>query len=261
MKKHILYLIVFSFFSTVVFAETTIRITNGEWEPFMSEYSYHYGVNSHIISEAFKIEGINVVWGFFPWKRSYMLAENGKKWDASATWWPTEDAREKFLLSKPISETSFVFFHLKTYNFDWKSVDDLKEIKIGGTLEYDYGKDFMTAVKEKKIYIDLVFKDELNYKKLLAGRIDIFPNDPTVGYAQIRNSLPPQKAILITHHAKEFEQSTLHLVISKKSKNGQFFFDKFNAGFKKLKESGRYDEMLKDLMAGRYDKKIYKWME
>ena len=39
--------------STDVFASNTIRITNGEWEPYLSEYSYEYGLASHIVSEAF----------------------------------------------------------------------------------------------------------------------------------------------------------------------------------------------------------------
>jgi len=91
------------FFSAVLFAETTIRITNGEWEPFMSQYSFHYGINSHIVSESFKLDGINVVWGFYPWKRAYELAKMGT-WDASATWWPSDKTRRSFLISNPVSK-------------------------------------------------------------------------------------------------------------------------------------------------------------
>ncbi len=249
------------FYSPVLFAETSIRITNGEWEPFMSEYSAHYGMNSHVVSEAFKLEGINVIWGFFPWKRAYINAKEGRYWDASATWWPVEETQEAFLISDSISTTSFVFFYLKTKKFDWQSIDDLKGLRIGGTLEYDYGKDFMTAMTANKIYVELVPKDEQNYKKLLADRIDIFPNDPIVGYAQIRNCLPPEQAELIRHHPKEFEKTTLNLIISKRSKNALFFLEKFNSGLKKLQKSGRFDQMLNDLEAGKYDKRKVKWKE
>ncbi len=88
-----IFLIVISFlFSTALYAETTIRITNGEWEPYLSEHCYKYGLASHIVSEAFRLEGINVEWGFFPWKRSYEWAKDGS-WDASAVWWPTKEAK------------------------------------------------------------------------------------------------------------------------------------------------------------------------
>ncbi|MCP4347628.1 MAG: amino acid ABC transporter substrate-binding protein [Desulfobacterales bacterium] len=257
------FTIIISLFSTsLLFAETTtIRITNGEWEPFMSAYCPHYGINSHVVSESYKLEGINVRWGFFPWKRAYQTAKTGKGWDASATWWPAEETKEAFYLSEPVSKTSFVFFHLKSYKFNWDSIDDLKGIHIGGTFEYDYGKEFMSAIEEKKISVQYVPHDEMNYKKLLKDRIQIFPNDPIVGYAQIRNSIPPDQVKLFTHHPKQFEISTLHLIISKKCKNGKFFLDKFNSGFKKLKQSGRFDQMLKDLEAGKYDKQKVKWKE
>ncbi len=260
--KKLFYLIIFSIcFSTMLFAQKTIKITNGEWEPFLSQYSYGYGIDSHIITEALKLEGIKVKWAFYPWKRAYQLAKKGTKWDASCCWWPSEETKEAFLLSDVVSKTSFVFYHLKSYNFDWSSLDDLKNIRIGGTLEYDYGKKFTKAMKDKKIRVDLVPTDETNYKKLLKGRIKIFPNDPVVGYAQIRNNFTPEEVKKFTHHSKEFEVSTLHLIISKKSKNAKFFMDKFNSGLKKLKKSGRLDKMFKDLAAGKYDKKKTKWKE
>jgi hypothetical protein len=50
-----------------------------------------------------------------------------------------------------------------------------------------------------------------------------------------------------------------HDNISKQSKEGQFFLGKFNSGLKKLKESGRFDQMFKDLSDGKYDKQDTKW--
>ncbi len=259
MKKYFITTVISLFFSTVLYAQTTINITNGEWEPFMSQYSYQYGVNSHVISEAFKLEGIKVKWGFYQWKRAYQVAKIGKKWHASATWWPTAETKKDFLICKPISKTSFVFFHLKSYKFDWKSIADLKGLKIGGTNEYDYGKDFMKALKKKKISVEFVMRDELNYKKLLGKRIHIFPNDRIVGNSQIRNSLSSDKVKLLTYHPKEFEVSTLHLIVSKNAKKGKFFLKKFNSGLEKLKKSGKFAKMFKDLDAGKYDKQKAKW--
>ncbi len=254
--------IILSFsFSSVVLAKITIRITNGEWEPFMSEYSPHYGANSHIVTEAFKMEGIEVEYGFYPWKRAYQLARKGKDWDASATWWPADETKRDFYLGEAVSETSFVFFHLKSDKFQWKTFADLKEIRIGGTLEYDYGKEFMKVVNTKGISLEYAPTDEMNFMKLLARRIDIFPNDSLVGYSQIRNNLSPEQIKLITHHPKEFEISTLHLIISKKSKRAKFFLEKFNSGFKKLKKSGKLDKIYQDLKNGVYDKTRIKWSE
>jgi polar amino acid transport system substrate-binding protein len=241
-----------------VYADT-LRITNGEWEPFLSNYSYQYGLDSHIVTEAFKLEGVTVEWGFFPWQRASENVKDGKNWDASCCWWPDDETKKEFLVSDPITKTSFVFFHLKRYNFHWNSITDLQGIKIGGTSKYYYGKEFMDAIAAKALDVEFTSKDEFNYKKLLAGRIQIFPNDPSVGNAQIRNQLSPAEAELLTYSPKEFGISTLHLIMSINNKRSEYFLDKFNKGLKKLKESGRYQQMLKDLENGKYDKKEVKF--
>ena len=68
----------------------TIRLTNGEWPPFMSKNGPHHGVASHVITEAFALVGVEVEFGFFPWARSLKLAKEGV-WDGSAAWWDREE--------------------------------------------------------------------------------------------------------------------------------------------------------------------------
>jgi len=240
-------------FITDVSAET-IRITNGEWEPLLSKNSYKYGFNSHVITEAFKLEGVMVEWGFFPWERAYQHAKSGKEWHASCCWWPSDKIKRDFLISDETSKTSLVFFHLKSFDFNWSSIQDLQGLKIGVTSSYNYGKEFKNAIIEKKITVETAIKDEFNFKKLLAGRIKIFPNDPFVGKAQIRNSLSPEEASLLTYHPRKLEVSSLHLIISANNKRNKYFLDKFNAGMKKLKLNGQYQQMLADLEAGKYNK-------
>ena len=245
--------------SSLTYAETTIRVTNGEWQPYLSEYSYQYGASSHIVTEAFKYEGIVVKWGFFPWVRSYKKAEIGSEWDASCCWWPTDDAYQKFHVSETVSPTSFVFFHLKGFVFDWEKMSDLQHLKIGFTRGYDYGRAFMDLMERGVLKPNIVASDEQNFQLLSHGRIDIFPNDPTVGYAQIRNIFPEDHKKLFTHHPKSFEKSTLHLIISRNAKNSEILINKFNSGLKKLKSSGRLKAILKDLESGKYDKDKKKW--
>jgi polar amino acid transport system substrate-binding protein len=252
MKVLLCTLLFVIFFTSELVAET-IRITSGEWEPYLSKNTYQYGLDSHIFTESFKLEGVDVEWGFFPWQRAYENTKKSGDWDASCCWWPDKETKNEFLVSNSITETSFVFYHLKSYKFHWNSLDDLKGIKIGGTTDYHYGNEFMDALKSKVINIEYTSKDEFNYQKLLAGRIEIFPNDPSVGNAQIRNNLSLDEANLLTYNPKGFGESTLHLIMSKNHKRNKYFLDKFNAGLIKLKASGRYQQMLNELEAGKYD--------
>jgi len=255
MKKTILSVFLILFTSTVAFPKTTIRITNGEWEPFLSEYSYEYGLASHIISESFKLEGINVKWGFFPWKRSHEVAKMGA-WDASATWTPTKEREKDFWITDTVINISYVFFYIKGRKLQW---ENLEGRIVGLSRGYTYGKEIRDFIKEKKLIVDVTTKDEQNFKRLLSGRIDIFPNEPIVGYSQIRNTFTPEEVKRFTHYPKAYDKTTSCLIISKKCIKGQFFLEKFNSGLKKLKKCGKFDQMLKDLDTGKYDKQKNKW--
>ena len=246
-------------FSSLLQAQTTIRITNGEWDPYLSSHAYEFGLTSHIISEAFKLEGINIEWGFFPWKRAFENAKEGQEWDAAAAWWPSDTYQYDFYTSNAIMDTALVFFHLKEYKFDWNSMDDLKGINIGLTRGYRYGKALMDAKTENKIYTELANTDEQNFTKLLFNRIKIFPNDKTVGYTQIKNTFTLHEASLFTHHPKKFKINTLHLLISKETKHAKLFLDKFNSGLKKLRASPHYQQMLNDLEQGKYRRQNTRW--
>ena len=53
--------------STSIAASEKIRLTTGEWLPYLSEGLKHNGVGAHIVKKAFSLEGIEVEIRFFPW--------------------------------------------------------------------------------------------------------------------------------------------------------------------------------------------------
>ncbi len=56
-----------------------IRLTNGEWQPYLSEDTPHHGFASHIVTEAFALVGVEVEYGFFPWSRAMKLTSETSK--------------------------------------------------------------------------------------------------------------------------------------------------------------------------------------
>ncbi len=84
---------------------------------------------------------------------------------------------EHFLYSDAVVPSKFAFFHLKGSNFDWNSYEDLRGIRIGGTLEYAYSKEFDAAEKAGIIKTNRAPSDEIGLKKLLKGRIEVFPGE------------------------------------------------------------------------------------
>lgn len=231
----------------------TLRITNGEWQPFLSEEIPHFGFASHIVTESFANVGVEVEYGFFPWARSFKLAKDGQ-WDGAAVWWGTEERRELFYLTEAVAPSTTVFFYLKENGFDWKTYEDLSDVRIGATLEYSYGEAFDDAEAAGTIKTNRAPNDETNLKKLLKGRVDVFPGELMVTYAQIRDTFPEQDAARCTHHELPVNDQPLYLLLSKKVEGNEELRDLFNEGLKQLKESGRYDQIIADALAGKYAK-------
>ncbi len=231
----------------------TIRLTNGEWQPYLSKDSPHYGFASHIVAEAFAQVGVEVEYGFFPWKRSYKIAKEGT-WDGSVVWVDSDERREQFLYSDAVVPSNFAFFHLKGSDFDWNSYEDLRGIRIGGTSEYAYSKEFDAAEKAGIIKTNRAPSDEIGLKKLLKGRIEVFPGEVMVTYAQIRDTFSQEDAALFTHHPKAINEDPMYLLLSKKVAGNEAMRDLFNEGLKRLKASGRYDQIIADVLASKYAK-------
>ncbi|MDE1464280.1 substrate-binding periplasmic protein [Spartinivicinus poritis] len=232
--------------------ENKIIIANGEWYPLISKNLQHFGVLCHIISEAFAKEGVKVVYKWVPWKRAYQHTLNGT-YDATAAWVPTPERKKLFIFSDTMYTNQKVFFHLKSYNFDWKTIADLQGISIGGAIGYTYGIEFDKAAKAGTINIQWTKTDKQNFNKLLAKRIKIFPQEVEIGYGYI-SEFPTEQAKLLTHHPKPLMQTTHHLIFSKKIKKNTKLVQLFNSGLKKLKDSGKYNDFITASRSGKYIK-------
>jgi len=133
-------------------------------------------------------------------------------------------------------------------------MEDLKDVKIGGTAEYFYGEDFEAAEEAGLIRTVRARSDEVNLKILLKERVQVFPGEIMVTYAQIRDTFPEEEANLFTHHEKPIHVQPMHLLLSKKIPGNEQMRDLFNEGLKRLKESGKYDQIMADALVGKYAK-------
>ena len=95
MLKQLLILFFVLSFSLSARAEKAIRLTTGEWAPYISEKLEHFGLVSRIVTEAFALEGVKVEYIFLPWKRAYQEALIGK-YDGSAVWTRNSEREKGF---------------------------------------------------------------------------------------------------------------------------------------------------------------------
>jgi len=249
MKIRLLLVILFYLVRLTIFGHDKVRLTNGEWKPYLSKNLPHYGVMSHIVTEAFEKENVEVEYVFFPWKRAYISAVQGQ-FDGSIGWVKsTERLKDMLCAEDPVVFVKEVLFYIDGNEFKWSDIGDLKGMTVGGTNGYIHIKRFEDA----GIKVDIATTDLQNFKKLLEGRVAVFPCELKVGLTLIRENFTKEEQKKFKYHQKSFSESGLFLLISKQVSNNKEILNMFNRGFKKLKETGEYDQMLKDFLNGRYD--------
>ncbi len=232
-------------------AEEKIRITNGEWAPYLSEGLPKNGFASDVVRKAFAAVGIEVEYGFFPWKRSFKLAREGK-WNGSVVWVHTPERAGDFLYSDTVIKDNEYLFHLKTFELNWKTVDDLNGLKIGGTLHTVYPL-FEAAQARGILSIERSGTYENLYRRLLKKRIDAIPQVSAVGEYLIRTTLTESEQSRITVSPTIIQTREYALILSKDVPENVLFLKRFNRGLSMLRDSGDYQIMLDALKNGAYD--------
>jgi len=234
--------------------DESVQMGVAEWAPLISnDYKYN-GVVTRIVTESFALEGIRVINKWAPWKRAYHNVETGI-YDLSPGWTKTPEREKEVNFSDPIFETYQVFFHLKSFPFQWQSFKDLKGIRIGACLGYYYGEDFKVAEKNGLIKVEYVPRDKQNIMKLLKDRIQIFPLNILTGYDLIQKNTTQEEFSKIVHHPKKLAPpSSAHVVFTKNERNVRMM-RLFNKGLKRLKETGKYDLYWQESRRGEYAKK------
>ncbi|MCJ8318079.1 MAG: transporter substrate-binding domain-containing protein [Colwellia sp.] len=234
-------------------AKDVISISTFEFPPEHSKTLPHQGVVSHIIELAFAQQGIKVQWQYYPIPRAFMMAKSGRT-DATASFGYSRERIKGMYISDSIITSSTYFYHLKTTTFNWTKMKDLSGLRIGVTHNLNYGDDFNNAVKEQIFTVDSSQHDDLNFKKLLAGRIDIFPMTSGIAEYSLSTRFPQGSMEQITYHKKPVRVYDSYIYFPKTLPDSEYLLDQFNKGLKKLKEDGQYQKIMTNYQLGDYSK-------
>lgn len=227
-------------------AAEPLRLTNGEWPPYLGEHLPHHGVASRIVAEAFALQGIEVQWEFHPWARSLKLAEQGRR-DGSAVWLYSAERERLFHISDPVVESGYHLFHRKSRAFDWNQIDDLRGLRIAATRGYDYGAAFQQAEAAGALRVTRLTSDEQGFRQLLAGRVELFPMDKVVGFDLLHQHFSAADRARLSFHPKALRSDSLHLLLSREVPGNAERIERFNRGLAQLRDSGKVAQYLLEI--------------
>ena len=220
----------------------TLVFAIGEYPPYTSTSLDNGGFCTEIVREAYRTVGVEIELEYYPWSRAWELMVHNKV-DGSFPWTPTEYRREFILFSEAISPFVTSMIYMKDnpkVPESFTTLEDLKELNIGGVEYYYYLEWFENINKE----IDLSI-DELDaLKKLKNGRFDILPGEVAVIDYLLDFHFPDEKD-QFAYLNPPIRIDEFRMVISKDHPNANEYMKLFNKGLETIKENGTFDEILK----------------
>lgn len=231
------------------FAEAeTIALTSGEWGPYLGRNLPCEGLAARIVTAAFTEVGLGVQYGYFPWKRSYRYAldgrdDSGKIWHGSAVWIRTEERARSLLFSDTVIREEEILFSMRDSPVRWRKIEDLRGKTIGGTLQTAYPA-LEKADAEGILTLHRASSYDTLFNRLLQHRIDAVPQVKRVGIYYLTTSLTTKELARITYSPTVLQTRDYRLAFSRNVAGNEYLLECFNRGLARLRKSGRYEELL-----------------
>ncbi|TMN93698.1 hypothetical protein CWB72_01835 [Pseudoalteromonas phenolica] len=241
--KYIFFVLLLSLFSNFNALAKQLTLSVGEWPPYVGSDLLNNGAIAEVIAEAFADIGYQVSFEFYPWARAMEQAQLGRV-DGTGLWLKTDSRESEFYFSEPVLEEKHVFFYNRTDKPILDSFEALKSYSYVGHEDFCYGIDLDNIIRAKQINMHRVSNDEQAFGMLLKNRVSIYLQEMAVGYYLLRQHFSEQDMNKIAHIEQPFMRKNSHIILSKVDKNNSEILKMFDEALHRMKQSGRYDQLL-----------------
>lgn len=242
-KKSIFFSAIGFAFTPTVIAADTLKLTTGEFPPYISSSSQHLGPLSQIVSLSFEELGYQTLIDVNPWNRALKMADKGRV-DATYAWSVKADRQAHFLYSKPL----FIFeqraFALSKAQLDVARTASAKSIRLCRPQGYTL-QGHSQVLMNSGVAVHFSPPDVATcFNMLKAERVDIVVVDKLEGYSYASKQFKSLDEIKVLD--KVFFKYSNHLLVSKQHPKAEKLIEDFNQGLDNLMASGRYQTILSD---------------
>lgn len=204
------------------------------------ENNRYSGIDVELITALLREVGITPTFTTCPWSRCLDMIKSGEAAMLSGVLRRPEREKFMFFIDPPYKTRSSKVFYTSRDARDIRSYDDL----YGRTIGVQRGaKYFDRFDNDRKLTLDTVANDELNFRKLLAGRVDAVIITESIGdYVLSEMGLSRAFRKATFRHDREVP---VHFVISRNSP----LIDRgpeLNRAAKRLRESGEFERIIRD---------------
>ena len=221
-----------------------VTLTVHDYPPFIGRDLPYGGLLTRIVMESFKAANVNVQLEQVSSNRAITGVMMGM-YDGAFGWAHTPERERKLLYSKSSIYTfRMVFFQRREMEVNWNTLADLKPYQIGTTLGDHYSDELTELHARHVLQVQEAASDLNNMRKLLLGRIDLFPIEEEAGKALIRTMLTPREQSRLSYQARPLATVPTYLVLRRDLPHAQELLERFEVGFRQLNESGQLAHIL-----------------
>jgi polar amino acid transport system substrate-binding protein len=221
----------------------SIVLSNQEYPPYMGQSLPGYGLMSRVVTEAFRLQNVQVRYAFFPNNRTLQSARSGQV-DGSIGWAITPERQRDLLYTDAVMSLRMVFFQRRDQVVKWKTLSDLAPYRIGITTGNTYSDEFTRLQQSGVLHTEAVPDDVVNLRKLAVRHIDLFPIDAEVGQMLVYHSLAPTEQAQLQAGSTAFWIAPMHVVIWRGQPQAEELVRRFNLGLQQLRASGEFDRLV-----------------
>jgi len=196
------------------------------------------GLYSVLIKEIFKRADVDIKLEIYPWVRALYFAEKGK--GGFGLLFKSKARLKIFDYSDEVFPERMYLYTLKGKDFKFDNIDDLRGKKIGIVRGYSYGESFNKAIKDKKVNVQSVRNDDLNFKKIMGGRIDCLISSELLASIYINKHHLEDR---IVNLEKPVEDGKVYFVFAKQM-NRRNILIKFNQAMVDMKKDGSFQKII-----------------
>jgi len=227
-------------------APLTVTLTMHEYPPFIGRDLPYGGLLTRIVMESFKAANVQVKLEVVSSNRAITGVMMGM-YDGAYGWAHTPERDRKLLYSRSSIYTfRMVFFQRRDMEVNWSTLSDLKPYQIGTTLGDHYSDEFSALHARHMLQVQEAASDLNNMRKLLLGRIDLFPIEEEAGKTLVQTMLTPAEQARLSYQAHPIATVPTFLVLRRDLPHAQELLDRFDQGFRQLSESGQLAHIVND---------------
>ena len=225
--------------TTYVTANESIKLAADTWLPYENIKNEEApGFSTEVVTNVLNKMGVKWDLREYPWARAMKEVFEGNRDALFSAFWTEERARYCYYPKEPLAKEKWLFFVRRkdTRRLSFTSYDEIKDRRVGVLRGAALSEEFWEFVKKHRNYEE-VATDDLNFKKLLAGRVDYVVDSYSNGVELAKQmGISDQIDFL---RSPVIAEDDLYLIFSKKSVSPTFV-DAFSEGLRSFKKTDQY---------------------